>query len=103
MFGTTFLRSMPHGVAARKGYEHLVAGGRVPGDTKGVAVSQFSGRVKNWREAAQALDSGIAAVLKVPEVSSEVVIVGGGGGGGGVAVAIVVDLALVHCHDCAFV
>ena len=87
MFGTTFLRSMPHGVAARKGYEHLVAGGRVPGDTKGVAVSQVCSRVKNWREAAQALDSGIAAVLKVPEVSSRdvvvVVVVGGGGGGGG--------------------
>lgn len=64
MFVTTFLRSMPQGVAARKGYEQLVAGGRVPGDIKSVAVI----RRTNWREAVKVLDLGIASVLRVSEV-----------------------------------
>lgn len=58
---------MPQGVAARRGYEQLVAAGRVPGDTKGMAAKDAAPRVRNWHEAAKLLDSGIAAVLKVPE------------------------------------
>lgn len=67
LFVTAFLRSMPLGVKARKGYELLVAGGRTPGAVKGIELKQVSTRVANWREAALILDSGLASVLQVPQ------------------------------------
>ncbi|CAM9888561.1 unnamed protein product, partial [Ectocarpus sp. 8 AP-2014] len=67
LFVTAFLRSMPLGVKARKGYELLVAGGRTPGAVKGVELKQVSTRVASWREAALILDSGLASVLQVPQ------------------------------------
>ena len=68
LFVTTFLRAIPQGVAARKGYEQVIAAGRVPGDTKGMAASAALPRVKTWREAVAVLDSGIANILEVDEV-----------------------------------
>lgn len=60
MFVTTFSRSIPGG------YQRLVAGGRVPGDTK----SSTGGRsgVTSWFEGAKLLDKEMAAVLGLPEV-----------------------------------
>ena len=68
MFVTTFLRSMPQGVAARRGYEQVVAAGHVPGDGKGMATNAALPRPKTWKEAMMMLDSGIASILDVHEV-----------------------------------
>lgn len=69
MFVTTFLRSMPEGAKSRRGYERLIGSGRVPGEAATFSAERGAReRVKNWREAAEVLDLGMAAVLKVPEV-----------------------------------
>lgn len=68
MFVTTFLRSLPQGVAARKGYEQVVAAGHVPGDTKGMATNAALPRAKTWKEAVGMLDLGISSLLGVHEV-----------------------------------
>lgn len=69
MFVTTFLRTMPDSVKARRGYERLVGSGRIPGEE--LSFSALRGereRVSSWGEAAEVMDLGMAAVLKVPEV-----------------------------------
>ncbi len=70
LFATAFLRSMPLGVGARKGYELLVAGGRTPGAVKGLERRPAASTlVSDWREAVHVLDSGLASVLQVPQAS----------------------------------
>ncbi|CAM9485171.1 unnamed protein product [Ectocarpus sp. 6 AP-2014] len=71
LFVTAFLRSMPLGVKARKGYELLVAGGRTPGAVKGLELKQVPTRVASWREAALILDSGLASVLQQSDAKSD--------------------------------
>lgn len=66
MFVTTFMRSFPEGAAGGRGYQRLVAGGKVPGDTKNYAVTRAE--VTSWREGVKVLDSGMATVLQVSEV-----------------------------------
>lgn len=69
LFITTFTRSMEEGEPARKGYERLVATGRVPGDKKAyICAANSKNCVRSWREAAGVLDSGMASVLDVPPV-----------------------------------
>lgn len=70
MFVTAFLRSLPLGVKARRGYEVLVSGGRTPGAVKGQELKQVPARAAGaggWGEAVRALDSGLAAVLQVSQ------------------------------------
>lgn len=64
---------MDQGALGRRGYERLVATGRVPGDTK-VSVGAIRGArtcVKSWREATQVLEMGMADVLDVSLVSKQ--------------------------------
>ena len=68
LFVTAFLRSLPLGVKARKGYELLVSGGRTPGAVKGLELKQVPTRVASWEEAVRVLDSGLASVLQVSQV-----------------------------------
>eukprot|EP00903_Cladosiphon_okamuranus_P013411 g12496.t1 len=67
LFVTAFLRSLPLGVKARKGYELLVSGGRTPGAVKGLELKQVPTRVSSWEEAVKVLDSGLASVLQVSQ------------------------------------
>ncbi|CAM9947475.1 unnamed protein product, partial [Laminaria digitata] len=68
MFVTTFLRTMPDSAKARRGYERLVGSGRVPGEEMSFSAERGGReRVNGWREAAEVMDLGMAAVLKVPE------------------------------------
>lgn len=69
MFVTTFLRSMPEGAKPRRGYQRLIGSGQVPGEKATFSAERGAReRVKSWRDAAEVLDLGMAAVLKVPEV-----------------------------------
>lgn len=69
MFVTTFLRPLPAGAKGRRGYERLVGGGSVPGDEVSFAAERGAREsVSSWREAAEVMDVGMAAVLKVPKV-----------------------------------
>lgn len=69
MFVTTFLRTLPEGAKARRGYERLVGLGKVPGETLSFSAERGAQeRVGSWREAAEVLDLGMASVLKVSEV-----------------------------------
>lgn len=69
MFVTTFLRSMPEGAKARRGYERLIGSGSVPGEAVSFSAERGSKeRVRSWREAAAVMDLGMASVLRVSEV-----------------------------------
>ena len=69
MFVTTFLRSMPEGAKARRGYERLIGSGRVPGETLSFSADRGSReRVASWRDAAEVLDLSMASILRVSEV-----------------------------------
>ncbi len=69
MFVTTFLRTLPEGAKARRGYERLVGSGKVPGETLSFGAARGAReRVASWREAAGVLDLGMASVLRVSEV-----------------------------------
>lgn len=69
MFVTTFLRSMPEGAKARRGYERLIGSGSVPGETTSFSAERGAKeRVRSWREAAAVMDLGMASVLRVSEV-----------------------------------
>eukprot|EP00752_Nemacystus_decipiens_P004033 g3692.t1 len=68
MFVTTFLRTMPEGAKARRGYERLVGSGRVPGETISFSAERGAKeRVASWREAAAVMDAGMSSVLRVSE------------------------------------
>ena len=69
MFVTTFLRSMPEGAKARRGYERLIGSGSVPGEKPSFSAERGAKeRVRSWREAAAVMDLGMASVLRVSEV-----------------------------------
>lgn len=69
LFVTTFLRSMPEGAKARRGYERLIGWGRVPGERASFSAERGQReRVTSWREAADVLDLSMASILRVPEV-----------------------------------
>ncbi|CAM9888920.1 unnamed protein product [Ectocarpus sp. 6 AP-2014] len=68
MFVTTFLRSMPEGAKARRGYERLIGSGRVPGEGMSFSAERGSReRVTSWKEATRVMDLGMASVLRVSE------------------------------------
>lgn len=70
MFVTTFLRSMPEGAKARRGYERLIGSGKVPGEDMSFSAERGSReRVTSWKEAARVMDLGMASVLRVSEVA----------------------------------
>eukprot|EP00903_Cladosiphon_okamuranus_P006600 g6447.t1 len=68
MFVTTFLRSMPEGSKAKRGYERLIGSGSVPGETISFSAERGAKeRVRSWSEAAAVMDLGMASVLRVSE------------------------------------
>lgn len=69
LFVTTFLRTMPEGAKARRGYERLIGSGQVPGEALSFSAERGAREmVTNWREAAGVMNLGMASVLRVSEV-----------------------------------
>ncbi|CAM9187780.1 unnamed protein product [Scytosiphon promiscuus] len=68
LFVTTFLRTMPEGAKARRGYERLVGSGIVPGEAISFSAERGAKeKVTNWRGAAGVMNLGMASVLRVSE------------------------------------